>query len=220
MADALDSKSSDRKVVKVQVLSPAHFCPPIAFYKKAPQSYSGGMKTLIRVVVVVVFASFCLMLRANAGEAGLSGIVKDSKGQPIQGAEIRIQGSDPNKIGKVYTKANGQYTYSELEAGQYAVSLLVDGVTKASISNVRTKAGETQTLNFEILKGSRATPFAPGKHYVWVPEQTGTHLGSWVEVENEGRGMAVGMSERLNNQGNTLVRHIQNSGDQGGPPTR
>lgn len=190
----------------------------MVFYKKPRELYSNNMKTLIRVVVVV-FASFCLMLRAHAGEAGLSGIVKDSKDQPIQGAEICIQGSDANKIGKVHTKANGHYTYSELEAGQYAVSLVIDGVTRASISNVRTKAGETQTLNFEILKGSRVTPFAPGKHYVWVPQQTGSNLGSWVEVESDGKGMSVGMAERLNNQGNALVRHIQNSGDQGGPPS-
>jgi hypothetical protein len=171
------------------------------------------MKTLIRVVVVV-FASLCLMLRAQAGEAGLSGIVKDSKGQPVQGAEIRIQGSDANKIGKIHTTANGGYHYPELEAGTYNVTLVIDGVTKASINNVHTKAGETQTLNFEVLKGSRATPFAPGKHYVWVPQQTGSHLGTWAEVEGDGKGMPVGMAERLNNQGNALVRQIQTrSGD-------
>jgi len=176
------------------------------------------MKILVRVVVVV-FASLCLMLRAHAGEAGLSGIVKDSSGRPIQGAEIRIQGSDANKIGKIHTTANGRYHYPELEAGTYTVALLVNGVTKATINNVRTKAGETQALNFEILKGSFATPFAPGKHYVWIPLQTGSHLGTWAEVEGDGQGMSVGMAERLNNQGNALVRHIQNSGDQGGPPT-
>src|ERR1700744_6445057 len=110
------------------------------------------MKNMIRVVVVM-FASLCLMLTAKAGEAGLSGIVKDSKG-PIQGAEIRIQGSDANKIGKVHTAANGHYSYPELEAGTYAVTLVINGVTKASISNVGTRAGEIQTLNFEILKGS------------------------------------------------------------------
>ena len=108
----------------------------------------------------VMFASLCLMLTAKAGEAGLSGIVRDSSG-PVQGAEIRIQGSDANRIGKIHTTANGRYNYPELEAGMYNVSLIVDGVTKASISNVRTKAGETQILNFEILKGSRVTPFAP-----------------------------------------------------------
>jgi Carboxypeptidase regulatory-like domain len=176
------------------------------------------METLLRVVVV--FASFCLLLRVQAGEAGLSGIVKDSKGQPLQGAEVRIQGSDANRIGKVHTAANGRYNYPELEAGVYSVSLIVDGVTKASISNVATKAGETQTLNFEMVKGSRATPFAPGKHYVWIPSTTGSHLGTRAEVEGDGKGMAVGMSERLNNQGNALVRQIQNNGNnQGGPPS-
>ena len=168
---------------------------------------------------MVVSASLCLVLRAQAGEAGLSGIVKDSKGQPLQGAEIRIQGSDANKIGKIHTTANGRYHYPELEAGTYNVTLVIDGVTKASITNVRTKASETQTLNFEILKGSRATPFAPGKHYVWVPQQTGSHLGTWAEVEGDGKGMPVGMAERLNNEGNALARQIQ-SRSGGMPNTR
>ncbi|HST31148.1 MAG TPA: carboxypeptidase-like regulatory domain-containing protein [Chthoniobacterales bacterium] len=171
------------------------------------------MKTVIRVVVVM-FASFCLMMRAQAGEAGLSGIVKSSSG-PVQGAEIRIQGSDANKVGKVHTTANGHYAYPELEAGSYSVTLVVNGVTKASISNVSTKAGKTETLNFEILKGSQTTPFAPGKHYVWIPATTGTHLGHWAEVEGDGKGMPVGMSERLNNQGNAMVRSIQRTGDDG-----
>jgi hypothetical protein len=169
------------------------------------------MKNIIRVGIVA-FASLCLMLRAQAGEAGLSGVVADSSGRPIQGAEIRIQGSDANKIGKIHTKANGRYSYPELEAGTYSVTLLVDGMTKAAIMNVRTRAGETQTLNFEILKGSRVTPFAPGKHYVWIPSTTGTHLGHWAEVEGEGKGMPVGMQERLNNEGNALVRQLQLKG--------
>jgi VCBS repeat-containing protein len=169
------------------------------------------MKTLIRVGIVA-FASLCLMLRVQAGEAGLSGVVTDFAGRPIQGAEIRIQGSDANKIGKIHTTANGRYNYPELEAGTYRVSLLVGGVTKADIMNVQTKAGETQTLSFEILKGSRVTPFAPGKHYVWIPATTGTHLGHWAEVEGDGKAMPVGMTERLNNSGNTLLRQLQSKG--------
>jgi Carboxypeptidase regulatory-like domain len=171
------------------------------------------MKTLIRVVVV--FASVCLMLKAQAaGETGLSGVVKNSSG-PIQGAEIRIQGSDVSKIGKIHTKTDGRYNYPALEEGTYSVTLVIDGVTKASISNVRTKAGQTQTLSFEVLKGSQVTPFAPGKHYVWIPSTTGTHLGNWAEVEGDGKAMAIGMSERLNNQGNAMVRQIQSRSDDG-----
>jgi len=83
------------------------------------------MKTFIRVVVIG-FVSFCLMLKVNAqGSAGLSGFVKDSSGKPIQGAEIRIQGGDANKIGKIHTKGDGHYSYPALEDGTYAVTLLV-----------------------------------------------------------------------------------------------
>jgi VCBS repeat-containing protein len=170
------------------------------------------MLTLIRVLIVV-FVSFCLMLKAHAeGEATLSGVVKDAAGQPLQGAEIRIQGNDASKVGKIHTNANGHYSYPALETGTYSVTLLVDGATKASISNVRTKAGETQTLNFELRNGAAARPFTKGKHYVWVPSQTGSHLGQWMEVEDDGRTMPSGMAERLNNQGNALVRQLQAKG--------
>jgi VCBS repeat-containing protein len=170
------------------------------------------MKMLNRVVFAV-FVSLCLMLKAQAaGETGLSGVVKNSSG-PVQGAEIRIQGSDANKIGKVHTSANGHYNYPALEEGTYSVSLVIGGETKAAITNVATRSGQSQTLNFEVLKGSQVTPFAPGKHYVWIPSTTGTHLGHWAEVEGDGKGMSVGMSERLNNQGNAMVRHIQARSD-------
>ena len=215
MADALDSKSSDRKIVWVQVPPPASRYQA-KFYKTVPKLYSVIMKTLV-CVVVVVFASLCLMLRAGTGEAGLSGIVKDSSGQPIQGALIRIQGMDPNKIGKIHTTANGHYNYPELETGTYNVMLVVDGVTKASINNVTTRAGEIQTLNFEVQKGSFAKPFAPGKHYVWIPSEIGSHLGHWAEVENDGKVMPSGMAERLNNQGNVLLKQIQDQANQGPP---
>jgi hypothetical protein len=189
----------------------------ISFYKRGRESYPKGMKTLTRVVVVV-FVSLCLMLKAHAqGSAGLSGVVKDTKGQPLRGAEIRIQGSDANKIGKIHTKSDGRYSYPALEDGTYSVTLVVDGVTKAFITNVRTKAGENQTLNFELIN-SAARPYADGKHYVWVPLQTGTHLGDWMEVENDGKVISSGMAERLNNQGNALVRQIQDRNPPSGQP--
>ena len=171
------------------------------------------MFTLIRVIAVV-FVSFCLMLKAHAeGEATLSGTVKDPASQPIQGAEIRIQGKDASKVGKIHTNANGHYSYPALETGTYSVTLLVGGVTKASISNVKTKAGETQTLNFDLQKGAMAKPFAKGKHYVWIPSQTGSHLGLWVEVNDDAKEMPIGMQERMRWQGSALARQIQSNGE-------
>jgi hypothetical protein len=37
-----------------------------------------------------------------------------------------------------------------------------------------------------------------------------------MEVENDGKAIPSGMSERLNNQGNMLARRIQQSGENGG----
>jgi hypothetical protein len=168
--------------------------------------------------MLVMFVSFGLMLKAHAeGEATLSGAVRDAAGQPVQGAEIRIQGKDASKVGKIHTSANGHYSYPALETGTYNVTLLVGGVTKASINNVRTKAGDTQTLNFDLQKGAMAKPFAKGKHYVWVPSQTGSHLGMWVEVDDDAKAMPSGMQERMRWSGNALARKIQSNGDQGGP---
>jgi len=170
------------------------------------------MKTLPRIIAVIALSLFVSpRLHANA-MATLYGTVKDAKGQPVQGAEVRIQGSDANKIGKVHTDSKGHYSYPGLETGTYSVSLLIAGATKASISNVRTKNGEAQSLNFDLQNGAAAKPFTKGKHYVWVPSQTGTHLGQWMEVEDDGKTMPSGMAERLNNQGNNLVRQLQSKG--------
>jgi len=165
-------------------------------------------------VASVAFVSFCAVIAVNAqtSAAALSGVVKDSKNQPISGAEIRIQGSDANKIGKIHTNANGHYSYPALETGTYNVTLVINGAVRASINNVRTRAGENQTLNFDLDRG----PSGAGKHYVWIPQVTGSHLGLWVEVNEDGtKVMPIGMQERSRWAGSALARQIQNTGLQG-----
>ena len=174
------------------------------------------MKTLARILIVIAVSWVTAPLLHAEGVATLQGIVKDAHGQSLPGAEIRIQGRDANKIGKVRTDAHGRYSYPGLETGTYSVALIVDGATKASIGNVKTQVGEVQTLNFELRAGAMARPFTKGKHYVWIPSQTGSHLGMWVEVDEESKGMPSGMAERMRWQGNALARHIQDSGLQGG----
>jgi hypothetical protein len=170
------------------------------------------MNTLTRAVILVV-VSFGLVCKVHADAvATLHGTVMDAKGQPLQGAEVRIQGSDPAKIGRVHTDAKGHYSYAGLETGTYNVTLVVAGKTRASISNVSTKSGEAQSLNFDLQSNAAAKPFTKGKHYVWQPSVTGSNLGEWLEVENDGKQMPSGMAERLSNQGNNLVRQLQLKG--------
>jgi len=181
------------------------------------EQYRRGMKTLLGILAVISVSWFTSPAANADAVATLSGVVKNAKGQPVHGAEIRIVGKDASKVGKVHTDANGRYSYPGLETGTYSVTLVVDGATKASIGNVKTKSGEVQTLNFDFQSSASARPFTKGKHYVWIPSQTGSHLGMWIEVDDDAKAMPSGMQERMRWQGSALARQIQSNGDQGFP---
>jgi hypothetical protein len=123
-----------------------------------------------------------------AATSAIEGIVKDPKGQPVKGADIRIEATGGGKlVGTVKTDASGRYTSAALPTGTYRVTLVVNGVMKASINNTKTKLGVPTELNFDLKATSASQASAPAKKksYVWVPPTTGSHLGGrWVEVDD------------------------------------
>jgi 5-hydroxyisourate hydrolase-like protein (transthyretin family) len=131
---------------------------------------------------------------AWAGGSSIQGIVKDAKGQPIKGADVRVESKDGKQlVNTVKTDATGRYVTSALPVGVYRVTLVVKGSVKSSIMNTQTRAGQPTQLNFD-MKGastSKASQTAAtqtkGKHMVWVPNSTGSHIGGrWVEVDDNG----------------------------------
>ncbi len=91
-------------------------------------------------------------------------------------------------FGTFKTDPKGRYISQGLQRGVYRVTLLVDGAIKASILNTRTKVDQPTQLNFDFKQTSPAASIAKGgKHMVWVPARTGSHIGgNWVEVDDEG----------------------------------
>src|SRR6266536_2535594 len=129
---------------------------------------------------------FCIA-SAWAGPSSIQGIVKDAKGQPIKGADVRVESKDGKQLfNTVKTDAKGRYISQGLAAGVYRVTLVVNGATKASITNTKTKSDQATQLNFDLrpLPASQvAAVEKKGKHMVWVPNNTGTHIGGrWVQV--------------------------------------
>jgi hypothetical protein len=123
------------------------------------------------------------------GSTSIQGFVKDAKGEPIKGADVRIESRNGKQVfSTVKTDPKGRYISQGLEAGVYRVTLLVNGAVKASITNTQTKANQPTQLNFDFKPTSQASNIAKGrKHMVWVPNRTGSHLGgAWVEVDDKG----------------------------------
>jgi len=134
-----------------------------------------------------------LLCAANAwaGPASIQGIVKDAKGQPIKGADVRVESRDGKQVfNTVKTDAKGRYISQGLKPGVYSVSLVANGGVKASITNTSVKADQATQLNFDLkpVAASQASAAGKsGKHKVWVPSNTGSHIGgSWVEVDDSG----------------------------------
>jgi TolB-like protein/protocatechuate 3,4-dioxygenase beta subunit len=123
------------------------------------------------------------------GPASIQGFVKDAKGEPIKGTDVRIESRDGKQVfSTVKTDSKGRYISQGLQPGVYRVTLLVNGAVKASIMNTQTKANQPTQLNFELKPASQAGNIAKGgKRMVWVPSRTGSHIGgNWVEVDDGG----------------------------------
>ena len=127
-----------------------------------------------------------MLFVASAWATGsvLQGIVKDAKGHPIQGADIRIEATKTGGLlTTVKTNVNGRYSLEGLAAGNYRVTLVVNGAVKASINNTTLEPSDSTQLNFELKQTRAYVTVTKGKHRVWMPPFTGSRLpGHWVEV--------------------------------------
>ena len=154
-----------------------------------------------------------------AGPARIQGIVKDSKAQPIAGAEVHIQAKDGSNLQKIVrTDSNGQYGASKLPVTDYEVVLFVNGQIKASISNTKVFSDKPTQLDFK-LTGQYAANKAVKKHthMVYVPAETGSNLsGHWVEVDDNA-GAAAAQSGDVKHLSGEAARSFQrNTGTTGG----
>ena len=122
-----------------------------------------------------------------AQDLKLTGTIKDPKGEPIKGADIRVESGDGKHVLSIAkTDSKGRYVSQGLQPGVYRVTLLVNGAAKASIMNTQAKASQPTQLNFDFKPTSQAGNVAKGrKRMVWVPNRTGSHIGgTWVEVDD------------------------------------
>ena len=133
----------------------------------------------IAFIEVVLFVA-----SASAANSVLQGMVKDARGHPIQGADIRIEATNTGRLlTTVKTNVSGRYSLEGLAAGKYRVTLVVNGAVKASINNATLEPGESTQLNFELKQTRASVTVTKGRHWVWIPSFTGSRLpGHWVEV--------------------------------------
>ena len=136
-------------------------------------------KSLVLSFIGLLLVTFTVW----ADSSVLEGVVKDPNGRPIKGADIRIEAKNFSKV--VKTDTNGHYAADGLLVGTYKVTLVVNGLVKASILDAKTQLNKATQLNFGLT--GKAASAKKGTHMVWVPPDLSTHIGGrWVEVDESG----------------------------------
>jgi hypothetical protein len=170
------------------------------------------------VCFVTLLISAIAAWASPVGPARIQGVVRDSKGQPIAGAEVHLQSKDGSGLQKIVrTDSNGQYGVSKLPVTDYEVVLFVNGQIKASISNAKVSPDKPTQFDFKLTGKFAANTAKKHTHMVYVPAETGSNLsGRWVEVDdNTGPAAAAGTGEVIRLSGDA-VRKMQNGGSNSG----
>ena len=123
----------------------------------------------LRKINFVLIALLLLNVSARAG--GIStfeGFVRDPKGKPVKGAEVRVEDEKEIVIARGKTDASGHYVTSAVPAGAYKVDLVINSVYRSSLTNVKTKSAGATHLDFAV----KAEPTKRGPS----SRRTGSHL--------------------------------------------
>ena len=166
----------------------------------------------ISVVGLLAVAVTASASSTPVGPSIVQGDVKDSKGQPVAGAELHIRAKDGTGFYRiVHTDASGRYAVGKLPNTDYEVILFLNGSIKASINNTKTFANKPTQLDFKLTGQFAANKQKKHTHMVYVPAETGSNVsGRWVEVDdNSDISAAAAGANNLKRAGNATLRALQ-----------
>ena len=179
--------------------------------------YSMISKSL-QLCFAIVLVSAVAAWASPTGPARMQGVVKDTKGNPIAGAEVHIQAKDGSGLQKIIrTDVDGNYGVSNLPVTDYEVVLFVNGQVKASLTNQHVFGNKPTQLDFKLTGQYAANMQKKHTHMVYVPAETGSNLsGHWVEVDDVTGAGAAGASGNVKHLSGEAVRQMRSGGTNSG----
>ena len=160
-----------------------------------------------RVIGLVLLGLALMTGGAQAQGFSIQGNVKGPDGKPVNNASVRIERKDAKAtLNEAKTDRKGNYGFNGLASGSYKLTALVNNVP-TSIDNVKTRPNGVVRVDFDIKPTAAKAAGKKPKHMVWMPAQTGTHIGGrWVEVED---GSTVLGTERVDKASAEAFRRLQ-----------
>jgi hypothetical protein len=113
------------------------------------------MKTLSRLLLLLCLSTISVVY-AQVPVATISGLIKDSSGAVIQGAQITTTNLDQGLERRGRSNSDGAYSISGLQPGTYVLEVQSPGFTTARFTQVVLRPGETRTLDASLSVASQS----------------------------------------------------------------
>src|SRR5215471_15710837 len=109
------------------------------------------IKSLQLSIVTILVSAVASWAGSATGPARIQGVVKDSKGQPVAGAEVHIKSKDGSGLEKIArTDSAGNYGVSGLPVTDYELVLFVNKQIKATLTNQHVFGNKPTQADFKL----------------------------------------------------------------------
>lgn len=141
---------------------------------------------MFKVLRGIALAGSLLAMVDWAAGASIEGTVRGPDGKPWQGVDVKLESKSSTAPQMAKTNGSGKYVFNNLgNTDIYSVTVMQGKQTKAFMQNV--KAGSPKRLDFDVKQAAAGQAAKKAKHMVWVPADTGSHIGGrWVEATDDG----------------------------------
>lgn len=113
------------------------------------------MLAQLRRLLLFTGVAMLFVSAAWAQVTTLEGNVKDENGQPLKGAVIKLERTDIKGHYQVKSDKKGHWFYTGLPLGTYNISCEVDGKVVDTVNNVKSKYGDSTTVDFDAGKAKQ-----------------------------------------------------------------
>jgi hypothetical protein len=114
------------------------------------------MAQLSRLAAVLLYLGLAFGAYAQVTTATIQGMVLDSSGAVVPGAQVTVAHQQSVRRETVVTDARGEFTVTYLPTGSYSVTISMQGFKNYSESDITVVAGQELRRDFTLAVGSAA----------------------------------------------------------------
>ena len=113
-----------------------------------------GKRIVLSAMICALFLSLGVgaFAQESAVKGNLGGVVLDSTGAVVQGAKVTLTG--PTGSSSVTSDNEGNFMFSRLNPGQYAVKVEKQGFKASDVKNIEVAIGRTSSLRMQLAPGA------------------------------------------------------------------